>query len=250
MTIVRGVTILAAPCCGARYVFPRYASINFSAFEYWTDGWRERSLMPNDQGLRRCNCGQYVLTKNLVEIETAESSDLPRMDHVPEEQLPDCIAHAKAQDLEVAARLGYWHFLNHPYRDSYRQHRDAEEAATKAAWLAANPDRRTWWDKLKGRKAPNYSRPAGSPFTQPAFEPTAEQRENMVRLSELLLAWDATAPRPRYPLELAELYRELGRFDEAEKLLQTLGETWDGVTSQLIATLSKVRQSAPTRYMM
>jgi len=224
--------------------------MNFSAYEYWTDGWREGSLMPNDEGLRRCNCGRYVLVKNLVEIETAESSDLPRMDHVPEEQLPGCIAKADAEDLEVAARLGYWHFLNHPYRELYRQHRDAEEAATKAAWLAANPDRRTWWDKFKGRKAPSYSRPAGSPFTQPVFEPTAEQRENMVRLSELLLAWDAAAPRPRYPLERAELYRELGRFDEAEKLLHTLGESWVGVTSQLIANLSKQRQSAPTRYMM
>ena len=206
--------------------------------------------MPNDEGLRRCNCGRYVLVKNLVEIETAESSDLPRMGHVPEEQLPDCIANVDAEDLEVAARLGYWHFLNHPYRELYRQHRDAEEAATKAAWLAANPDRRTWWDKFKWRKAPSYSRPAGSPFTQPVFEPTTEQRENMLRLSELLLAWDAAAPRPRYPLELAELYRELGRFDEAEKLLQTLGESWVGVTSQLIGTLSKQRQSAPMRYMM
>jgi len=224
--------------------------MNFSAYEYWTDGWREGSLMPNDQGLRRCNCGRYVLVKNLIEVETAESSDLPRMDHVPEEQLPDCIAHADAGDLEVAARLGYWHFLNHPYRELYRQHRDAEEAATEAAWVAANPDRRTWWDKFKGQKAPSYSRPAGSPFTQPVFDPTAEQRENMLRLSELLLAWDAAAPRPRYPLERAELYRELGRFDEAEKLLQTLGQSWVGVTSQLIGTLSKQRQSAPMRYMM
>jgi hypothetical protein len=31
--------------------------MNFSAFEYWKDGWRVQSPMPNDEGLRRCKCG-------------------------------------------------------------------------------------------------------------------------------------------------------------------------------------------------
>ncbi len=52
MTIIRGVRIVAAPCCGARYAVPRYVSMNFMAFEYWTDGWCDGSLMPNDQVLR------------------------------------------------------------------------------------------------------------------------------------------------------------------------------------------------------
>lgn len=38
MTIIRGVRIVAAPCCGARYAAPRYLSMNFMASEYWTDG--------------------------------------------------------------------------------------------------------------------------------------------------------------------------------------------------------------------
>ncbi len=140
MTIVRGVRILAAPCCGARYAFPRYVSMNFSAFEYWTDGWRDGSLMPNDEGRRHCNCGRFVLLKDFVEIATAETSDLPRMNHVPDDPLPECIANADSEDLEAAARLGHWRHLNHSYRDRYRQHRDAEEAATKAAWEATNPE--------------------------------------------------------------------------------------------------------------
>jgi len=50
MTIISGVRIVAAPCCGARYAVPRYLSVNFMASRYWTDGWREGSLMPNDEG--------------------------------------------------------------------------------------------------------------------------------------------------------------------------------------------------------
>jgi len=186
----------------------------------------------------------------LVEVEAAESSDLPSLDYVPDEQLPECIASADGADLEAAARLQYWHFLNHPYRDRYRQHRDAEEAATKAAWVAANPDRRTFWDKLRGHQVPRYSRPSDSPFTQPAFEATGEQRQNMTRLSEILLAWRTTASRPKYTLELAELYRELGRFEEADMVIQTLDEREVGVTSQVIAKLIQEKQLAPTRYRM
>ena len=156
MTMVRGVRILAAPCCGAQYALPNYMSMNFSAFEFWTDGWRDGSLMPNDEGLRRCQCGQFVLLKNLVEVSTADDSTLPSLGHVSAEQLPECIASAASEEVELAARIMVWHHLNHSYRERYRQHRDAEEAATKAKWLAAHPDNRSWWDKLRKRKPPSY----------------------------------------------------------------------------------------------
>ncbi len=175
MTMIRGVRIMVSPCCGMQYSFPRYVSMNFMALEYWTDGWRYGSLMPNDEGLRRCKCGQYVQMKDMVAVETAEASELPYMDRVRDEFLPDCIAKSASEEMEVAARLGYWRYLNHPYRERYRQHRDVEEAVSKAAWEAANPDYRTWWDKFRGRKAPTYSRPPGSPFTYPDFEATEEQ---------------------------------------------------------------------------
>lgn len=223
--------------------------MNFSAFAYWTDGWREDSLMPNDEGLRRCKCGRFVLRNELVEIETAETSDLPHMDHVPDELLPECIAQASSEEVEVAARLGYWRHLNHPYRERYRRHRDAEEAATKAAWETTNPDRRSWWERLRRRKAPSYSRPPDSPFTYPAFEPTDEQLQNMKRLSMLLLAWGAASGRG-YTIGLAELYREQGRFDEADQVIHTLEERDVGVTGNIITKLIKEKQSAPMRYRM
>lgn len=250
MTIIRGVRIVAAPCCGDRYAAPRYVSMNFMAFEYWTDGWRDGSLMPNDEGLRHCKCGRFVLLKELIEIETAETSDLPHIDHVADELLPECIAQADREELEVAARLEFWRHLNHPYRQAYRQHRDAEEAATAAAWEAVNPDRRTWWDKFCRRKAPRYSRQPDSPFTYPAFNATDDQLQNMKRLSEILLAWDAASRRGYNTIVLAELYREQGRFDQAEAVILTLDEDEVGVTSHLITKLIREKQSALMRYRM
>lgn len=257
MTIVRGVQIMAPPCCGAQYAFPNYVSMNFSAFEYWTDGWREWSLIPNDGGLRRCKCGQFVLIKDMLSIERPaapsadddESNDLPFMDHVPDELLQECISKASNEDMEVSARLGYWRHLNHEYRERYRQHRDAEEAATKAAWVVVNPDRRTWWDKFLRRKTPEYRRPSNSPFTYPAFEPTDVQLQNMQRLSKVLFdRWETSCKG--YVIDLVDLYREQGRFDEAELVISSMEIKTDDVTGQLISKLIKEKQTAPMRYRM
>lgn len=249
MTMVRGVRILVAPCCGQRYALPRYVSMNFMAFEYWTDGWREGSLMPNDEGLRRCKCGRFLLIRDTVEVAIAETSDLPHLDHVADEALGECIANADSTQLEIAARLSLWRHLNHAYRDQYRQHRDAQEAATRAAWEAANPDRRNWWDRLRGRKAPMYSRPGNSPFTCPAFEPSPEQLQNMQRLTKLLIS-DATTSGCGYRPELAELYREQSRFEDAKQMIRSIAERDVDVTSKLISRLINERQPAPTRYRM
>jgi hypothetical protein len=223
--------------------------MNFMAFEHWTDGWREGSLMPNDEGLRRCHCGRFLLTKDLAEVGSAETSDLPSMAHVADELLGECIASADNEALEVAARLTLWRHLNHPYREQYRQHRDAEEAATKAVWEAANPDRRTWWDKWRGRKAPVYRRPQNSPFTCPVFQPSPAQLQNMQRLTALLIA-RASTPGFAYRLELAELFREQSRFDDARQMIRSMDEQEVSVASQLIGRLVKERQPAPTRYRM
>lgn len=249
MTIIRGVRILEAPCCGARFALPRYVSMNFSAFEYWTDGWREGSLMPNDAGLRRCLCSRFVRLAEMTEVGSAEVSDLPTMDHVQGPFLPECIDQARDQVMEVAARLSYWRYLNHPYRDMYRKHRDKGEADTKTRWEAEQPDTRSWWRKLRGRKSLEYLRPPNSPFTYPLFNPTPEQLNNMARLCEIFLTWDRE-DFFGYRIDLAELYREQGRFEEAEHEIASLDEAQDGVTVQLIKRLINQRETAPMRYRM
>ncbi len=247
MTMISGVRIMAAPCCGARFSAPRYLTMNFMAFAYWTDGWRENSLMPNGEGLRQCSCGKFLLLKDLFEIDTAESSDLPSISRVSSELLPACIAEADSEELEVAARLEYWRDLNHAYRERYRTHRDAEEADNQATWEAANPDLRTWWDKLRGRKAPVYIRTETMRFTVPEFEPSSEQMQNMDRLCAIFCNQHGSS-HSRSDITLAELYREQERFSEAQEVISKAPKHDEGITSKLIAELIKGKKSALMRY--
>jgi len=117
-------------------------SMNFTAWAYWTDGWRDRSLMPNDEGLRRCTCGQFYLLMDMQAIEkgaAADNEDLPFTMTVPDEHLPECFTTTVSAQVEVAARLGYWRYLNHDYRRAYVKHRDAEEAATRGGMDREQP---------------------------------------------------------------------------------------------------------------
>lgn len=252
MTRISGVRVVAAPCCGARYAQPRYASMNFMAREYWTDGWREVSLMPNDAGLRRCRCGEFLLLGHLLEISTAAESQLPFIDSVPDETLRLCLEQAQPEPVELAARRQLWWYLNHPYRQLYREHRDREEAATQAAWKAANPDQRTRWDRLLRRDPPQYSRTVGSPFTCPSFEPSGEQLWNLQRLSAMLR--NGAEPASGFvanttaALELAELYREQGRFEKAEAALMGVDADEAGSLGKLMADLIREKLTAPVRY--
>lgn len=50
--------------------------------------------------------------------------------------------------------------------------------------------------------------------------------------------------------DLADLYREQGRFDEAEQVILTIDDRDVDVTSKLIARLIQEKQPAPMRYMM
>jgi hypothetical protein len=249
MTRIRGVRIMAAPCCGARFSAPRYLSMNFMAFAYWTDGWRENSLMPNGEGLRQCTCGKFTLFKDLEEIGTGESSDLPFISLVHSELLPVCIATADNEELEVAARLEYWRELNHAYRERYRTHRDAEEAENQAIWELQNPDSRTWWDKLRGKKAPSYIRTDSTRFTFPEFDPSPEQLHNMDRLCEIFDKWSQKSLDVD-KLTLAELYREQGRFIEAQEIISIFHEHDEGITRKLITKLIYEKQPALMRYRM
>lgn len=98
--------------------------MNFMAFENWTDGWRSQSLMPNDSGLRRCDCGEFVKLNDLVEVGIEESTGLPEMQEISPAMLPECISKAKDDEMEIKARVAYWRELNHAYRERYKTYRD------------------------------------------------------------------------------------------------------------------------------
>jgi hypothetical protein len=243
MTRVSGYYIKAARCCGARYSMPRYQSVNFMASGQWTDGYREHSLMPNDHGLRRCKCGNFLLKSELITVSEAEETDYPSPHLVTTADLPLAIAHARNPAIETAARLDLWQHLNHAYRDQYRAHREAEDAATEAAWEVANPDPRTTLKKLfKGERKPRYQPALDRPITFPVFEPSPEQRENMLALLDLI------GSSSTFGFERVELNRELGRFEEARQNLSSNLEGDSPNLYKLSATLIQQKQAAPVRY--
>ncbi len=74
----------------------------------------------------------------------------------------------------------------------------------------------------------------------PAFEPSDEQLQNMKRLSKILLSWGSES-RPGYDsLTLADLYREQGRFDEAEVIILAIDQEEEGVVHWSISQPSAV----------
>lgn len=244
MTSIAGYNLNVAPCCGAHYRTPCYRSINFMAWEYWTDGYRDGSLMPNDHGLRQCTCGQFVLMSELEFLCQAGDSEEPYPESVKPEDLPQAIAQARTPAIERAARLSHLLHLNHDYRARYRAHREAEEAATRAAWEAQNPDTRTWWQKLRKVHARQYIRPENSPFTYPPYELTDAQRDNLNALVRMQQDPDLQLDC----VSRAEFHRELGQFEQAAKALKELKEDDQDVTSRLIADLIQRGETAPMRY--
>jgi hypothetical protein len=245
VTSIAGYNNAATPCCRKIYRTLRYSSINFSAREYWTDGYTEGRLMPGGFGLRKCVCGAFFVGSELIDLGEADDSDLDFPSNVQPEDLPQAIAHARNAEVELAARLEYWQDLNHAYRQSYRAHRDAEEAANKAAWDLANPDPRSFWQKLLKLPAPAYARSNNSRFTYPSFEPSQVQQDNMRALLRLL---ETLGKRQPYLEEIIELHRELGEFEEATKALTEWEEIDQSKTCKLLADLVRDKSKAPVRF--
>lgn len=202
--------------------------------------------MPDGHGLRQCKCGNVYLLRELLTISEDDTADAPCPTFVKPEDLPNVIAQARNAEIELAARLDYRQHLNHPYRDRYRAHREAEEAETQRIWEAANPDQRTWWQRFrKVKRNPAYQLSPDRPITYPTFKPSGQQRENMQCLLRLLSSKDLPM---RYAFEIAELHRELGEFDEAALTLSTIKMEDEGVAGQLLAQLVQAGVTAPVRY--
>jgi hypothetical protein len=184
--------------------------MNFTAWAHWTDGDSDGGLMPGGHGLKKCQCGNFYLAGELLHIGFAEATDVPLAVYVTPEDLPQAIANARTPSIELAARLDYWQYLNHPYREAYIAHRDGEEAITKSAWSVANPDERTWLERMRQVPEPKYVRPTGSPFTYPPFELSDTQRANLLALQALLTQrnseWESCIS-PKCTANLATLNR-------------------------------------------
>lgn len=245
MSIISGVRVMRSPCCGNYYAFPNYRSMNFSAFEYWTDGWRDGALMPVGEGVRTCTCGSLFLTRKCEFVEVVESSDFPSPGWASTEDFKKHIVRDVEYDLMLAMRFDLWRNLNHLYREEYRTHRENEEKDIQASWVKANPDRRNWWDKLRGKKAPVYQRPVDRSITFAHFKPSLEQVENMKKLTELLMRRSLGDAEN---LLLAELFRELGQFHDARRTIALVKSEYDPIRKSVISMRIDRLETMPVRF--
>jgi hypothetical protein len=200
--------------------------------------------MPNEHGLRRCKCGNFFLVRELLGIKHVETTDIPQADLVHPEDLVHAVSSSRTKEIELAARLDYWHHLNHPYRDSYKAHRDREDAAYLASSEAMAENKRSWWQKLLKLDARQKPLPDDRPMSFPTFNASEEQKKNMDALIDLMSA----SSQDLRQLEIVELYREVGRFDDASKALNRLGDDAKRAPYALINDLIAKKVSAPVRY--
>ena len=85
------------------------------------------------------------------------------------------------------------------------------------------------------------------PFTIPPSTPTTEQLGNMKRLLTLILADSADDAWIDW-LEVAELFREQGLFQEAKDALGRYNDCHPSATKGVLAEKIAMRVSAPVRY--
>jgi len=121
--------------------------------------------------------------------------------------MPDVIEKSpENQEMQIIARRRMWQYLNDPFREIYRQHKEA------------------------------------SPDTLPPYEASYEQKENMLKLANLLK--DSYSPPW---LEVAELCREVGDMDAASKALTRAGKT-DETLSGVLRQIIEMNYIGPARY--
>jgi len=205
------------------------------AYEHWTDGRRVHTLMPPGAGLRRCVCGAYFLLRNAEKVGFEQEQVSPSAAYVEDEELQTALNAHLSKDVEIIVRRRYWQYLNDPYREAYRIHRDEVKAKAKKAQVFKAIIQN--WMPLNAKSVP----PA-SGFTVPVYLLSDEQSSNMLRLLTLLEDSESDGF-----LEVAEIYRELSKFeDAAEALAKYKGD--GGITEELITKLVMKRSNAPHRY--
>lgn len=210
--------------------------------------------MPSGGGLRKCKCGQFYLLREAIKLGFEAGPETPHTQFVDAADLADA-TQSTSPTVELAARREYWKHLNDPYRERYRAHRQAEDQASKekwdADWHAANPDTRPvlkkFMDRVLRKKPPAPPLMDARPFSAPPFQPSELQIRNMERLLELILE-KLHEPYGPDMLEVAELYRELGRFEEAADALKQCPADDIGVPEKLMDSLINECQRAPIRY--
>ena len=260
MTRISGEMILRTPCCGSLMRAPRYASLNFMAWEYWTDGYADHGLAPQTQGLRMCVCGKAYLMQTTTKVAdlpaiSPESHPAPTRTNwlsrlftwtwparasTPEEAL-DSEQPNKEQDLARALHQRFKDVPSHDFASpdqlpivlttpGYRD--DLQEAARRLYWWYLNMPHREYFRTFREEHRSEW----------PTFNPSTEQKNNMHALLALLKR-EGRQPH----LEIAELHRELGEFELAHQALQRHASPEDS-RAKAVAHLIELKLTTPARY--
>jgi hypothetical protein len=261
MTRVSGTNIIKTPCCGALMSTPSYSSLNFSAWEFWTDGYNDYRLAPDFQELRRCLCGDCFLIGAATHVETIRTPK-PRAPvgwesrrenwwtrlggHETRDQIIERYDIRSAEEIEAEQKSippspGY--VANSELRgliDSNPADSRIMEAARRLYWRYLNDPAREEYRKY--RETHKEVDATGDSATFPVFLPTAEQKQNMEALVKLL----ETRDKSNY-LELAELYRELGDLEAATRALSCFAGDQDRLHF-VIDKLVSLKVRGPVRF--
>lgn len=260
MTRISGEVILRTPCCGALMRAPRYASLNFMAWEYWTDGYADHGLAPQTQGLRMCACGRAYLMQQTTKVidlppapqeETQEELStnwLSRLFTLTWSQsknsqiaAPEQQELAKQRELARAMRESFKDVPAHQYvhpeqlpgiLETHDYSESLQVSARRLYWWYLNMPHREYFRAFREVNRTQW----------PAFKPSEDQQINMRSLLDLLLR-----NQQADQLEISELHRELGQFEAAQEALQKYAHQDDG-RARAIAQLLDLKLSTPARF--
>jgi hypothetical protein len=248
MTSINGHSLIKAPCCVAAYTTPQYASINLTAREYWSDGHKEAALYVEDGGLRKCRCGVFYLLRDAARPVEGPAPETPPAQRLEPEDLPQAI-QSTSKPIELWARRLYWRHLNQGYRASYRSRMEAVGQGGNRPGTGSSL--RSRWTELVGRvlrfKSSVHPSALAEPVSLPAYEPSAIQIANMERLIELIQEGGHEVQAPDM-VEVAELYRELGLFEQASGAMARSSHDCTRLHLKQITDMITEGQRAPFRY--
>jgi hypothetical protein len=174
--------------------------------------------------------------------------ETPPAQRLEPEDLPQAI-RSTSKPIELWARRLYWRHLNQGYRAACRARMAAVDQGGNRPG-AASGSRSRWTElavrALRLKKSEPPSGPA-EPVSFPAYEPSASQIANMERLIELIQEGIHEVQSPDM-VEVAELYRELGLFDQARGAMARSSHGRTRLPMKLITDMTTKEQRAPFRY--
>jgi hypothetical protein len=253
MTRIAGIRIIKSPCCGALYSATAFASMNFMASEYWTDGSTENSLSHSDGGLSRCTCGGYFLSGYAERV-----GFIPKNTDHQEEQSEYSIT-------KIFGKIGKLLITEDKAKPQTIRKLPSQWAANEtvippkaqsvagsaiAELLKSKPDdknlliqaRRLYWRYLNNQFRNEYRAYRDTHKDSfPAYSPDAAQMENIEQLAALLEAHDMVDD-----LELGELYREMGQPLKARAKLAKVEE--DRKLCEMQLKLIEMGYAGPARF--